>query len=577
MPASSRFRSESIAAGRPGSLLSPLPLRRPAALVLLAALLLAGLPWVALAAESGEAASLGDRIHQRFRVWVEDDSIRLRPIDADPALRSIELEDGDDEASVNGKAFSEEELRAFLGKDGELVAELLALDSEERRTVLGMGGDEAGSGDESNSRGEPGSGLPEPPEAPEAPEAPGAPHIRVESDGDDRVSFGRSIEIAAGESTGDAVCIGCSITVSGEVEGDAVAVGGTVHVESGGRVQGNAVGVGGKVRLESRATVEGDAVAVGGTVQIAEGATVEGQKSTVGWGEGWSGHKGDSWSFGAPFFFDSDFGELFWSILRALFLMLLCCLSVLLARGPMENTARRLTDEPWKAIFAGLLTQLLFFPVLIFVTVILAVSIVGIPLLVLVPVAILALLVATLLGFAAVAQALGRWAAQRFGWNLTEPFLPVVVGVAMIQGVTIVARLIGLPGGFLGLFAFALIALGFFLKYAAWTMGLGAMTLSLLGRDWRRPVSGPEGPGRIRRSTEVSAAEEGLAPAPYSPPPPPSAPDSGLASTTSHDDAPTAAPSDAPSDSMADAGTAATSPGEVRRRDVRIEGDDTEA
>jgi hypothetical protein len=204
-------------------------------------------------------------------------------------------------------------------------------------------------------------------------------------------------------------------------------------------------------------------------------------------------------NLGWPFWFDSDAGELVWGILRALFLVMLACISVLLARGPMERTSRRLTEEPWKAIFAGLLTQLLFFPVLVFVTVILAVSIIGIPLLVLVPVAVLAMLVAMLLGFASVAQSLGRWAAQRFGWNLTEPFLPVVVGVAMIQGVTILARFVGLPGGFLGLFAFALIALGFFLKYAAWTMGLGAMTLSLLGRDWRRPVAGPDSPSRSRR------------------------------------------------------------------------------
>lgn len=519
MRASSRFRSEWTDAGRGSSL------PRRAVLAVLAAVLLASLPWALVAAEPDDASSLGDRIHQRFRVRVADDSIRLRPIEGDPAIRSIELEDGDDEASVNGKAFSEEELRAFLGKDGELVAELLALDSAERRTVLGLDRDESLSGQV------PGSGVPEPPEAPEPPDAPSLGQIRIESDGDDRVSFGRSIDIAAGETTGDAVCIGCSITVSGEVEGDAVAVGGTVHVESSGVVDGNAVGVGGKVRLESGARVGGDAVAVGGTVQVADGATVEGQRSTVGWGDGWRGHKG-GWTLGTPFFFDSDFGELIWSILRALFLMLLCCISVLLARGSMENTARRLTEEPWKAMFAGLLTQLLFFPVLIFVTVILAVSIVGIPLLVLVPVAILALLVATLLGFAAVAQSLGRWAAQRFGWNLTEPFLPVVVGVAILQGVTILARLIGLPGGFLGLFAFALIALGFFIKYAAWTMGLGAMTLTLLGRDWRRP-------GSDRRATMSSA--------------------------------------NAPSASVADEGTVPSAPSVVPREHVRPEGDDTQA
>lgn len=511
MPASMRFRSDRSATGRkaprPG-----LALLKHSALI--AFLLLGFASLAAASSQAGATGSLGDRIHERFRVWVEDDSIRLRPLEGDPAIRSIALEDDEEEASVNGKAFSGDELRAFLGKDGELIAELAALDADERREALGLDDSEAEDRDEDGA-------VPAVPPAPGVvpiPPIPGIGHIRVESDGDDRVSFGRSIEIGPEETTGDAVCIGCSVTVAGEVEGDAVAVGGSVHITGSGRVLGNAVGVGGKVRLDSGATVEGDAVAVGGTVQVEDGATVEGQKSTVGWGDGWT-HKGNGVDFGWPFWFDSDAGELFWSILRTLFLLMLCCVSVLLARGSMERTSRRLTDEPWKAVFAGLLTQLLFFPVLIFVTVILAVSIVGIPLLVLVPVAVLALLVAMLLGFAAVAQSLGRWAAQRFGWNLAEPFLPVVVGVAMIQGVTIVARFVGLPGGFLGLFAFGLLALGFFLKYVAWTMGLGAMTLSLLGRDWRRPDSEPETPAPGRRSS--ARMDSAVLAAPPIPPPAP--------------------------------------------------------
>lgn len=492
-----RSRSESSKTGRGSA-----RLRLPVLAILLIGL---GCVSVATAAESAAQGDLGDRIHQRFRVWVEDESIRLRPVEADSAIRSIALADDENEASVNGKAFSAEELHAFLGKDGDLVAELAGLDAVERRTVLGLAVD----GEEAQADEGRGGIIPT---MPPMPPVPGIGHIRIEAEGDDRVSFGRSIKVAAGETAGDVVCIGCSITFAGEAEGDVVAVGGSVLIASGGTVKGNAVGVGGKVRLEAGATVEGDAVAVGGTVQVEDGATVEGQRSSVGWGDGLTGHGRSGWNFGWPFWFDSDFGDFFWGLLRALFLVLLCCVSVLLARGSVEHTSRRLTDEPWKAIFAGLLTQLLFFPALIFVTVILAVSIIGIPLLVLVPVAVLALVVATLLGFAAVAQSLGRWAAGRFGWHLTEPFMPVVVGVGMIQGLTILARLIGLPGGVFGVFAFALVALGFFIKYAAWTMGLGAMTLSLLGRDWRRPNASPAAaappaqPAESRSETEAASA-----------------------------------------------------------------------
>lgn len=506
MPALSRFRSDFRSAGRVSG-------RPRLAVFVLLLLALSGVA-AATATASDAQGSLGDRIREHYRVTVEAETIRLRPREADSAIRSIELADDEEEASVNGKAFSGEELRAFLGQDGEWIAELAALDAEERRVALGVAADAPSGRVEVGSDATAGV-----PPVPPVPPVPGSGRIRIESDGDDRVSFGRSIEIGPGETTGEAVCIGCSITVAGEVEGDAVAVGGKIVVESSGRVGGNAVSVGGKVRLAPGATVEGDAVAVGGTVQVEEGATVEGQKSTVGWGDGWGGHGSQEWDLGWPFWFASDAGELFWAVVRTLFLLLICCVSVLLARGTMERTSRRLTDEPWKAIFAGLLTQLLFFPVLLFVTVILAVSIVGIPLLVLVPVAVLALGVATVLGFAAVAQSLGRWAKARFGWQLAEPFLPVVVGVAMIQGLTIVARMLGLPGGFFGIAAFTLLALGFFFKYAAWTMGLGAMTLSLLGRDWRRPDSGPATSAR-GVSFEDPSPGQGSVPPPVAPPPP---------------------------------------------------------
>ena len=74
-----------------------------------------------------------------------------------------------------------------------------------------------------------------------------------------------------------------------------------------------------------------------------------------------------------PFDFDGSFGDLFWSILRLLLLGLVAAIAVVFTREPIARAARRLQDEPWKALFAGLLTQLLFFPVLVLVTVILAV------------------------------------------------------------------------------------------------------------------------------------------------------------------------------------------------------------
>jgi hypothetical protein len=83
-------------------------------------------------------------------------------------------------------------------------------------------------------------------------------------------------------------------------------------------------------------------------------------------------------------------------------------LVALVAARPSSGLARAL-QEPWLSGH-GPLAQLLFVPVLVLTVVILAVSLIGIPLLVLVPFGVIAFLLAVLIGFTGVALRLGRWA-----------------------------------------------------------------------------------------------------------------------------------------------------------------------
>lgn len=449
------------------------------------------------AAETAVESDLGERVKARFEVDALRDGLLLRPVTPGGVIRSIELAD-DGEILVNGKSFDEGELESFLGADGALVAVLARLDGVERRVLLGLQPAEemaaAAAEEETGVRVE----------------VPGLPNVRVHASKEDRISVGRSIHLEAGETARDVVCIGCSVDIEGSTSGDAVAVGGSVRVGAGGHVGGNTVAVGGSTDVEAGAVIEGDAVAVGGAVEVEPGGQVQGQRSSVGWGGRIFGHEGDGWGVGwLPFGFVTTAGGLFWAIFRTVFLALLVGLCLIAARGAVSAAGRRVANEPWKAVFAGLLTQLLFLPVLVLVTVILAVSIIGIPLLVLVPVAVVALVVGNLVGFAAVAEALGRAIERRFGARLASPFLIALVGVTAIQGLSLVGRLVGLPGGVLGFFGFGLLALGFCIKYAAWTLGLGAMTLVALGRDWRRPAA-------------AAALEQPSDEMP--PPPPPAAP-----------------------------------------------------
>jgi len=113
--------------------------------------------------------------------------------------------------------------------------------------------------------------------------------------------------------------------------------------------------------------------------------------------------------------------------------------------------------------------------------IILAISIIGIPLLLLVPFALLALLAALLLGFTGVAYRMGRWAQERFGWGKQSRYLLLVAGLGMVWGLTVLGRIVALAGWPVWILSAGLIGVGFLVEYVAWTIGLGATLLSRFG------------------------------------------------------------------------------------------------
>jgi hypothetical protein len=118
----------------------------------------------------------------------------------------------------------------------------------------------------------------------------------------------------------------------------------------------------------------------------------------------------------------------------------------------------------------------LFFPVLLITVVILAVSIIGIPLLVLVPFAILAIIVVALVGYTGVAYYVGGLLAGRIGWSDRGAYAAVLLGVLAIALITIVARAAAVVGA--GMFAFPVAFVGYLVEYLAWTLGFGAAILA---------------------------------------------------------------------------------------------------
>ncbi len=102
----------------------------------------------------------------------------------------------------------------------------------------------------------------------------------------DRVSIANDITVDEGSTSGDLVCVMCSIKVHGGVHGDIVTLLGSVMVDDGQAISGDIVTVGGNVSLNDGARVNGDVAVVGGFLNRGSGATIGGD-SNVESGRGW--------------------------------------------------------------------------------------------------------------------------------------------------------------------------------------------------------------------------------------------------------------------------------------------------
>ena len=140
-------------------------------------------------------------------------------------------------------------------------------------------------------------------------------------------------------------------------------------------------------------------------------------------------------------------------------------------------------QNPVKSWFVGFLAEMLFIPVLITDGSRSAISIIGIPLLVLLPVAIVALLVVMLVGFTAVAYHIGRLLQDRVDVLRTRPYAATFAGILLIVSPVLLARLVGLTGD-LGFVVWPIAAVGFLLAVLgvwirAWRRGARRVSIGL--------------------------------------------------------------------------------------------------
>lgn len=434
--------------------------RRAATVLMTAAVLAAAVaapaqpPSVSPATEAHQR--LKTTIESRFRALATQGGVLLIPRRAESGVESIEVLENT--VAVNGRVVTGAELRERLGAGADAVIELTYLEPAARRTLLFGPAPEAAPPP-----------PPSPPPAQVTPEA-GPPAPRPDQPrrrrSDARVRIGGSVTVGEDEVVdGSVVAVMGSATVRGEVSDEVVVVLGDVHLGPEANVHGDVTVVGGQVDADPQARIGGRVNEIAFDVP------------RIHW------RPFENWSFRRPFpawWFSPSF-DLFASSLRMLLIGLLAMMALLVAGRPIEAIERRVGSDPWRSGLVGLLAQLLFVPLLVLTVVILAVSIIGIPLLLLVPFALLAVLVALFIGFTGVACRLGRVAQQRLGLSPENRYVVLLIGLVAIWALTLAGHAIGLGGRALWALAAPVGVIGFLVEYAAWTVGLGAAILTRFG------------------------------------------------------------------------------------------------
>jgi len=315
---------------------------------------------------------------------------------------------------------------------------------------------------------------------------------------DIRLHIDEDVEVAAGETVqGSLVVIQGDARIEGTVDGDVVVVDGTLELLDGGRILGDVRLADAELERDG-GEVEGSVVELGAddlNVEADVRERLRDELRTEIRNEIRSATRTED--SGASFF--NPFGRVFRGIgglienLVFIFIAGLAGMGVLaFAPRNLEVVAETARRAPGRSAMVGLAGTFLLVPVWVLGAVALAVSIVGIPVMIAwLPLFPLAALAAAILGYLATARNVGEWMADsdlRFtDWiRKSNPLTTLVGGVAGLSVFFMAANVLGiLP--FFGFFKGLLTFVGVMVSLVAVQIGFGAV---LLTRAGRRPEYG---------------------------------------------------------------------------------------
>jgi hypothetical protein len=264
-------------------------------------------------------------------------------------------------------------------------------------------------------------------------------------------SMGSDFEVADDEIVqGDVLLIGADAYVSGEVQGNVYVIMGDILVEERGLIAKDAVSIGGRVLVDNRAEILGRRLDFGDVSQFTATA---------------SGGSGVAWAI---------------YIGRLVVLFALLLLVYALFSDRMVLMVEHATAQPGRTMFAGAIWFTCIFGLFAIASVGLAVSVIGIPVVLVLAVA---MGVVSMMAYLAGCEIVGRRlvtllrpdAPVRIGWQ------GALVGVALLE-LPAISVLILWSIGVDGVVTRPLTGLEFVVRFLALSLGFGAVVHTRLGR-----------------------------------------------------------------------------------------------
>ncbi|MGD8496603.1 MAG: polymer-forming cytoskeletal protein [Gemmatimonadales bacterium] len=313
---------------------------------------------------------------------------------------------------------------------------------------------------------------------------------------------------------GDVALLGGTLTVNGEIDGDVIVLGGDLDLEPGALVMGDVRSLGGDVETTG-ATVTGEILKLSAITPDADEHVSVSVDAQNDWSDAkWDYDRG---SRGRGFFgsiahnIGRSIGDLIGTAVWLIMLTVIGAVLVYFSPKRLDAVASEARADVLRSFGVGLAGQLLFFPIMLLLVVLIVTWLV-------IPFYLLAMAIAVPAGYVAVARALGEAVVdrrydlfERFGLNRQNTYYYVFNGFVVLLAPFAIAAVLELFGGWLGFLRGLTLFVGVVMTWAAATTGFGSVIITRGGglmrdfRGFRRKRSVPLDDVRSEMDSESGA------------------------------------------------------------------------